>query len=64
MVWGSDYRSVAMESDRCQHLFPDLLISVEAWSALSVAEQELYNSYPLRTEIASAIAVFGDTIGS
>jgi hypothetical protein len=36
----------------------------EGLKALPLAEQELYNSYPLWTYIAFAIAVFGGMIGS
>lgn len=36
----------------------------ESLRALPLAEQELYNSYPLWTYIAFAIAVFGGMIGS
>ncbi|SEA03093.1 hypothetical protein SAMN05443667_101672 [Flavobacterium gillisiae] len=36
----------------------------EALKTLSLAEQELYNSYPLWTFIAFAFAVFGGIIGS
>jgi hypothetical protein len=39
-------------------------ITDEALQALPAAEQALYNSYPLWTKIAFAIAVFGGTIGS
>ncbi len=44
--------------------FQYLFMSDEALSALSVAEQDLFNSYPIWIEIAFAIAVFGGTIGS
>lgn len=40
------------------------LMKDELMQSLSVAEQELYNSYPFWTYIAFAIAVFGGTIGS
>ena len=43
-----------------QHTF----ISEEALAALPAAEQNLYNSYPIWTTVAFAIAVFGGTIGS
>jgi len=43
-----------------QHTF----ITDEALQALPVAERDLYNSYPLWTKIAFAIAVFGGAIGS
>ncbi|NQU31835.1 MAG: hypothetical protein HQ521_01260 [Bacteroidetes bacterium] len=39
-------------------------ITDEAMQALPIAEQDLYNSYPLWTKIVFAIAVFGGAIGS
>ena len=39
-------------------------ITDEAMQALPVAEQDLYNSYPLWTKIVFAIAVFGGALGS
>ena len=41
-----------------------VLMSDEAMAALPEAEQDLYNSYPLWTIIAFAIAVFQGTLGS
>ena len=41
-----------------------VFISKEALDALSVAERDLYNSYPLWTEIVFAIAVFFGFAGS
>ena len=43
-----------------QHVF----ISDETLNALPMAEQDLYNSYPLWTKIAFAFAVFGGIIGA
>ena len=43
-----------------QHTF----ITDETLQALPIAERDLYNSYPLWTKIAFAIAVFGGAIGS
>lgn len=44
--------------------FAQVLMTDEAMQALPIAEQELYESYPLWTFIAFAIAVFGGTLGS
>lgn len=44
--------------------FQQLTMTGEALKALPLAEQELYNSYPLWTFIAFAFAVFGGIIGS
>lgn len=41
-----------------------VFISDESMQALPIAEQELYNSYPLWTKIAFAVAVLGGFIGS
>lgn len=43
-----------------QHTF----ITDEALAALPLAERDFYNSYPIWTTVAFAIAVFGGTIGS
>ena len=40
------------------------MMTDEMMQSLSVAEQELYSSYPFWTYIAFAVAVFGGTIGS
>ena len=44
--------------------FMHTLLSNEALDALPAAEQEIYNSYPLWTEIIFAVAVFGGFLGS
>ena len=44
--------------------FMHTFISDEAMQALPIAEQDLYKSYPLWTEIAFAIAVLGGIVGS
>ncbi|MBT3210133.1 MAG: hypothetical protein HN704_07360 [Bacteroidetes bacterium] len=44
--------------------FMHTFISAEALEALPVAERELYESYPLWTEIVFAIAVFGGLLGA
>ena len=44
--------------------FMHVFISKEALDALSVAERDLYNSYPLWTNIVFAIAVFFGFAGS
>ena len=41
-----------------------VFISDETLQALPVAEQDLYNSYPLWTEIAFGIAVLGGILGA
>ncbi|WP_121666432.1 hypothetical protein [Mesonia aquimarina] len=43
--------------------FNHLLMDAEAINALPEAEQNLYAKYPLWTEIAYALAVFGGAIG-
>ena len=44
--------------------FQQLTMSDGALKALPILEQELYNSYPIWTYVAFALAVFGGTIGS
>lgn len=44
--------------------FGQVFMTEDAIKSLPVAEQELYNSYPMWVYVLFAIAVFGGTIGS